>query len=427
MSFPEDRRVRQEAAALLKSGCNVCVICPKGRESSTKSFETVDCVEVYRYWQPWQGKSVPGYLVEYAWATICTFFLTLWIWITKGFDVLHAANPPDLFFLIAAPFVLLGKHFVFDQHDLCPELFDSKMGEASSLRGLLFFAEACSYNLANFVIVTNQSAYDVALQRGAKTSKIRIVRNGPDLEHFVVLPPDPRLKGTARFLAVYAGALGGQDGVDSVVKAASYIVHSRKRRDIVFAILGDGDCLDELRAMARGLRVDEYVDFLGWVGDATLFRYLSTADVCLAPDPPNRINHLSTFIKVMEYMFFGKVTVSFDLLESRRSARGTAIYVKGASPQDFGDAILRILDAPDFRARMGRDAAELVRSSLHWGLSRSALLDGYNQLIWKKLASSANTSEAIAGTAAGKANDMTLRMAVSPCTRASKAADIGTR
>jgi len=427
MSFPQDRRVRQEAAALLRSGCNVSVVCPKGRGYATKSFEVVDQVEVYRYWQPCQGKNVPGYLAEYTWATICTFVLTLWIWMTSGFDVLHAANPPDLFFLVAAPFVLLGKRFVFDQHDLCPELFDSKMGDASPFRGLLLFAEACSYKLASLVIVTNQSACDLARQRGANANKIRIVRNGPDLDHFAVLPPDPALKSGASFMAVYVGALGAQDGVDSVVKAADYIVHHRKRKDVVLAILGDGDCMDDLRGLARDLKVEEFVNFVGWVGDSELFRYLSTADVCLAPDPPSRINHLSTFIKIMEYMFFGKVTVSFDLLESRRSARTTAIYVKGNSPRDFGDAVLGILDSPKFRARMGKDAAERVRSSLHWGVSRSVLLDAYRQLIWKESASIVKTPEPIAGAATDKGKEMSFRVAIPPRYEASKAANSGAR
>lgn len=288
-----------------------------------------------------------------------------------------------MFFLIAAPFTLLGKKFVFDQHDLCPELFDSKMGKASSFRDLLLFAERCSYRLAALVIVTNESACEMAIERGARAGKVRIVRNGPDLNYFVNLPPDPALKGGAGFIALYVGALGEQDGVDSVVKAAGYIVHERKRKDVVFAILGDGDCLDDLRALARALKVEEFIDFTGWVGDSKLFRYLSTADVCLAPDPPTRINHLSTFIKIMEYMCFGNVTVSFDLLESQRSARASAVYVKGNSPRDFGDAILGILDAPELRARMGKHAAELVRSSLHWGVSRDVLIEAYEQLIWK--------------------------------------------
>jgi glycosyltransferase involved in cell wall biosynthesis len=186
-------------------------------------------------------------------------------------------------------------------------------------------------------------------------------------------------------MALYIGTLAGQDGVDRVVRAAHHIVYQRGRKDVKFAILGDGDCLEALQRLAGALDVEAFVDFVGWVDDAKLLTYLSTADVCLAPDPPERVNQLSTFIKIMEYMCYGKVTVSFDLLESRRTADQAGIYVNKDDPDLFGDAILEILDAPALREKLGQVAKERVRNSLHWGLSRSVLLESYERVICNEL------------------------------------------
>ena len=178
MSFPRDRRVRQETAVFIRMGCECSVVCPKGITQNTKTFELIGGVKVYRYPQPWQGRSVSGYLCEYAWALLCSFALVVWIWAKDGLDVIHAANPPDFLCLIAAPFLLIQKKFVFDQHDLCPELLEAKMGKTAILSGIVSVAERWSYRLASLVIVTNQSAYDIALMRGASSENVCIVRKG---------------------------------------------------------------------------------------------------------------------------------------------------------------------------------------------------------------------------------------------------------
>jgi glycosyltransferase involved in cell wall biosynthesis len=347
-------------------------------------------------------------LCEYAWALLCSFALVVWIWAKDGFDVVHAANPPDFLCLIAAPFLLIQKKFVFDQHDLCPELLEAKMGKTAILSGIVSVAERWSYRLASLVIVTNQSAYDIALMRGASSENVCIVRNGPDLDYFVKVPADESLKRGAEYLALYIGSLAAQDGVDRILKAVHHIVYERGRSDVKFAILGDGDCLTELQKLSRSLGIESYVDFPGWLGDAQVLRYISTADVCLSPDPPCQLNHRSTFIKIMEYMCFGKVTVSFDLLESRRSAGPTAVYVKEDSPTRFGDAIVEILDAPELREKMGKMAAERVRTSLHWGISRRALVDAYERVIWDGLPLNVGTVEVFEGTAIEKCGEVTF-------------------
>ncbi|MBZ5667067.1 MAG: glycosyltransferase family 4 protein [Acidobacteriia bacterium] len=382
MSFPQDRRVRQEAEALATRGWKVSVICPRGGTDGSSSFEVIDNIKVYRYRQPFQGGGMLGYVLEYGWAMLASFILILSIWAKDGFDVLHAANPPDLFFLVAAPFLLCGKKFVYDQHDLCPELLAFKFQRATALRSILFFLERCSYRLADLVIVTNQSAYETARKRGGvQPEKLCIVRNGPDLRYFNSIAPCPYLKDPARYLVVYVGSIAKQDGVDTLVKAANHIIHTRGRTDVKFALLGDGDSLQELRDLVGVLGIERYVSFAGWVGDSKLLEYLSTADVCAAPDAPVPINQLSTFIKIMEYMSCGKVTVSFDLLESRRTAGPAAMFVCTHNPESFGNAILEILDDPLRRERLGQLALERVRTTLHWGLSSEVLVTTYEQVI----------------------------------------------
>jgi glycosyltransferase involved in cell wall biosynthesis len=216
---------------------------------------------------------------------------------------------------------------------------------------------------------------------GIPPEKLCIVRNGPEPDRFRTGSPQPELKDGAAYLALYVGTIAKQDGVDRVVQAAHHIVHERGREDVKFAVLGDGDCLEQLRQLAHSLNVDPYIRFVGWVDQTEMLAYLSTADVCLSPDPPDKVNQLSTFIKIMEYMSCGKAIVSFDLLESRRSAGPAAIYADGDSSALFGDAMLEILDDPIRRERLGRAGAERVRNYLHWGVSRDVLLKAYEQVI----------------------------------------------
>ena len=382
MSFPRDRRVRQEAAALRERGFRVSVICPRGVNQDLASRETVDGVEVYRYRQLWQGSGAVTYLLEYSWALLCTAWIVLSIWVREGFDVLHVANPPDLFFLIGAPLRLFGKRFVYDQHDLSPEMFESKFSKNSFLYQFLVFAERCSYRLADLVVVTNQSFYEVCLKRGRMNpTKVCIVRNGPDLATFGPVALRPELKKGFAYLAVYAGVMNSQDGVDRVILALDHIVHARGRNDIRFALLGTGEALPSLQRSARELNLGPYIEFVGWVEDRKLLAYLSTADICLAPEPPLAMNHVSTFIKIMEYMCCGKSIVSSDLLESRRSAGAAAVYVGSEDPAAFAEGIIGLLEDREDRQTREAVALDRVRTELHWGRSKQCLLSGYERLL----------------------------------------------
>ncbi len=381
VSIQRDRRVRQEAAALAGAGCEVSVVCPRLKtEAQLPDF--AEGARVYSYLQPWQGAGLLTYALEYSWSLLASSFLVLVICLRNGLDVLHAANPPDLFFLLAIPLRWLGKRFVYDQHDLSPDIFVAKFGSrVRLLHRLLLFLERCSYGLADLVIVTNQSFRRLASTRGrCAPAKIVVVRNGPDLRGFERGPAKAKLKRGAAFLAVYAGIMGTKAGVDRVIRAAHHIVHERSRKDVHFALLGDGDCRLAMQGLARSLRVEPYVSFPGFLAHQELLAWLSTADVCLAPDPPIPVNQLCTSVKLMEYMSCGKPTVCFDLAEAHCSAGEAAIYVKEDDPAQFGDAILELLEDPARRRRMGEAGLQRVQQELKWDTSRRLLLEAYRRL-----------------------------------------------
>jgi glycosyltransferase involved in cell wall biosynthesis len=379
--FPFDRRMRHLAEALHGAGYKVSVICPKGRDHDRSNFEVVDGIRVYRYPALFQGRQRLGYVLEYLWALFCLAALSLLVWIRDGVDIIHCANPPDIMFLIARPFKLLGKKFVYDQHDVCPELYQSKFERRDRVYQTLLFLEKQSYRAADLVISTNESYRDIARERGEIAhDRSVIVRNGVDIKRFYRKTPRPELKQQFAHMAVYLGIMGKQDGVDRIVQAAHHVVHTFGRQDVLFTMIGTGACWDELKRLSEELRVADVMQFLGYVPDGLLLDYLSTADVCLAPDPPDRMNSLSTMTKIMEYMACQRPIVSFDLLETRRSAGDAAFYVEQDDPRMFASALLELLEDQPRREMMGKIGLE--RSIKLVGLERSqrALLEAYSRL-----------------------------------------------
>lgn len=381
LSFPWDRRMRHLATALRQDGYEVRVICPKGETQDRLSFEVVAGVHVYRYPLLLQASRPLGFLVEYPWAFLCTAVLSLVIWVRHGFDVIHSANPPDIFFLLAWPFKLMGKRFVFDEHDVSPELYEAKFKRRDLPYHALIAMQKGSYATADLVISTNQSYAEIARQRGnVPDTRSAIVRNGVDLNYFRMAESRPELKGRFRYMAAYLGVMGKQDGVDRVIRAAHHIVHTLNRRDLGFSLIGKGECWSDLRKLAAELGVEEFIHFPGRISDSLLIDYLSTADVCLAPDPPDRMNQLSTMTKILEYMACQRPIVSFDLLETRRSAGDAAIYVAEDDPRAFGQAVHELLDDAPQRERMGRIGFERTVQLIGWNRSREALLEAYSRL-----------------------------------------------
>jgi glycosyltransferase involved in cell wall biosynthesis len=379
--FPGDRRMRHLAEALHGAGYKVSVICPKGEDCDRSSFEIVDGIKVYRYPVLFHGKHRLGYALEYPWALLCLGVLSLLVWIRNGADVVHCANPPDIMFLLVWPFKLMGKKFVYDQHDLCPELYHSKFNRIDRVYRTLLFLEKQSYRAADLVISTNESYRAIARERGAiADERSVIVRNGVDINRFYRKTPRPELKRQFTYMAAYLGVMGTQDGVDRIVQAAHHVVYTFGRRDVLFAMIGKGTCWNDLRRLSEELKVADVVQFLGYVPDDLLLDYLSTADVCLAPDPPDRMNQLSTMTKIMEYMACQRPIVSFDLLETRRSAGDAAVYVEKEDTRMFAAALLELLDDQPRREMMGKIGLERSIQLVGLGRSQKALLEAYSRL-----------------------------------------------
>jgi glycosyltransferase involved in cell wall biosynthesis len=378
---PFDRRVWQEAGALRDAGYAVSIICPTGR-GCEKKYEVIDDIHIWRYDLPREGAGALGYLVEYSVALFFTFVLSLRVLQKRGFDVIHACNPPDLFFLVGGFYKLFGKKFVFDHHDANPELYVAKFGRKGAFHRLLLLLERLTFRTADVSIATNESYRRIAMERGGMDpDKVFVVRSGPSLERMRVVPPVEALKHGRRYLVGYVGVMGRQEGIDYLLRAAAHLVHQKQRRDVHFGLVGGGTSLEELKALARELRIDDYVTFTGRVPDAELLAMLNTADVCVNPDVANEMNDISTMNKVMEYMALGKPIVQFDLTEGRFSAQGASLYARRNDPVDLAEKIAELLDDPARRAAMGEFGRRRVERELEWRYEAPKLIAAYGTLL----------------------------------------------
>ncbi|MGO9196064.1 MAG: glycosyltransferase family 4 protein [Acidimicrobiales bacterium] len=382
LPVPFDRRVWLECQALRDAGYDVSVVCPKG--PGDPGLEVVDGVTLYKYRQYAGRGGGVGYLLEYAYSFGATAALVRRAWRRQRIDVLQACNPPDIFWPLGLLFRLLGRgRYVFDHHDLCPELYESRFPTANrvpywGLRAL----EWCTFRSADRVISTNSSYREIALLRGGKQPhEVTVVRTGPDAVRLQRTEPDPELRRGRRFLVAYIGVMGPQDGVDVVVRTAAKIVHDWARDDVSFAVMGSGDCFDELVALRDELGLGDFVDFMGRVPDDVVKRVLSTADVGLSPDRKNPLNDVSTMNKTMEYMAFSLPTVAFDLRETRVSAGEAAAYAEPNEVESFASVLVDLLDDEPRRRSMGKLARARVEEELAWTHQRDAFVGVYDGLL----------------------------------------------
>jgi glycosyltransferase involved in cell wall biosynthesis len=361
-----DRRVWQECRALVAAGYRVSVICPMA--AGEPRVEYREEVAIYRYPPAPEASGTVGFLYEFAYSWVRTLLLSWKVLRRQGFDVLQACNPPDTFFAIAWLYKPLGKRFVYDQHDLAPETYESRFDRPSpSLLWGLRLLERLTYRTADRVISTNASYREVALTRGRKAPEdVVVVRNGPDPQRMRRGPSRPELRNGRRHLCCYLGMMGPQDGVDLVVRAVDVLVHDMGRQDCSFALLGDGDAHQQVRELVRELDLEDYITMPGFVADDELSAYLSTADLGLCPEPRNPLNEVSTLVKVMEYMAFELPVVAFDLKETRFSASDAAVYVTPNEKKEFAAAIADLLDDADRRAAMARMGRRRVEEVLAW-------------------------------------------------------------
>jgi glycosyltransferase involved in cell wall biosynthesis len=382
LPVPFDRRVWLECQALVSAGYQVAVVCPKG--DGDPAYQVVDTVELHKYRPYAPGGSKLGFVTEYAYSFLAIARLTFRARRSGRFRVLQAGNPPDIFWPIALALRGLDRtRFVFDHHDLCPELYESRFPDGPRLPYRMLRAlERRTHRTADHVISTNDSYRDVAVKRSGKpAADVTVVRTGPDPERLRRGPASPELRRGRRFLAAYIGVMGPQDGVDIVVRAADIVVNQLHRDDIAFTLIGSGDCFDELVALRDELGLAGHVEFTGRAPDELVARILSTADLGLSPDPKNPLNDVSTMNKTMEYMAFELPVVAFDLRETRVSAGDAGVYVAPNEVHEYAAAIVKLMDDEARRAHLGKLGRARVEQELAWSHQQRAYLGVYRDLM----------------------------------------------
>lgn len=385
LSVPFDRRVWQEAQALQRAGYEVDVICPRGATTDREEQVEIDGIRIHRYGLREAQGSPWAYLREYVTAMVRTLRLARRLSRDQPFDAVHACNPPDLFFLIALALRRQGTRFVFDHHDLVPELYRSRDTHHSRIvHAALLLLERATFRSADLVLSTNESFRSIACTRGGvPADRVHVVRSAPDADRFAGAQPDPGLRRGRRHLLVYLGIMGPQDGVDHALRALAHLRHDLGRDDFHAAFIGAGPAFDSCVALAHELGLDQVVEFTGLLPAAgdRLATYLATADVALSPDPYNPMNDLSSMNKVVEYLAMGVPVVAFDLTETRVSAGDAGLYAPINDDQAFAACIAELLDDGERRRRMGEAGRRRVSEHLSWDISRRNLLTAYASLL----------------------------------------------
>ncbi|MGX7678033.1 glycosyltransferase family 4 protein [Jatrophihabitans sp. DSM 45814] len=385
LPVPLDRRVWLECQALVANGIGVSVICPKGPGDPWR--QEIDTVRIYKYPPPPAARGVLGYAFEFGYCWIITALLSVLVAARDGFAAIQACNPPDTYWALGRLWKVFGKKFVYDQHDLNPEVFLSRFGEPTGLSGrlqlrILRFLERMTYRTADRVFSTNESYRKIAMTRGSRSSDdVTVVRSGPDTTVMRPVKPQPDLRKGRRYIAAYLGIMGPQDGVDVTLRALDKLVHNHGRTDCGLALLGFGDCLDELKELSTQLGLDDYVTFTGRVGPAEIASYLSTSDIGLCPDPKSPLNDVSTMNKTMEYMAFALPVLTFDLVETRVSAGDAARYIAPGDIAAFAAAWNELLDDPESRVRLGVIGRERVVAELDWAPQAAKYVGVWQELL----------------------------------------------
>ena len=378
---PFDRRVWQEATTLQQNGYGVAIICPTGK-GYEKKYECIDGIHIYRHPLPLEAEGALGYALEYGAALFWEFYLSFKVLFKHGFDAIHACNPPDLIFIVGGFFKLFfRKKFLFDHHDINPELYEAKFGRRDFFYKLMVWCEKLTFKTADQSIATNESYKQIAIERGGMDpDKVTVVRSGPKLDRLQIIEPVAALKKGREYLVGYVGVMGAQEGIDYLLRAVQYIVNSKHRTDVHFGLVGGGTELASLQAYAGELGIADYVTFTDRVPDQEMLEMLNTADVCINPDVANEMNDKSTMNKIMEYMALAKPIVQFDLVEGRFSAQEASLYARKNDVEDLAEKILELLDDPQKRQAMGEFGRNRVINELEWKYEEPKLLEVYRRL-----------------------------------------------
>lgn len=383
LPVPFDTRVWQEATTLAAKGYTVSVICPKGK-GYTQEEEYLQNVHIFRHDLPVEGNGAVGYAKEYLTALKEELRLAKKIYKKIGFDVIHGCNPPDDIYMVAKHFKKYGVKYVFDHHDICPELFEAKFGKTS---GLLYksqlWLEKQTYKHCTFAFVTNESYKKIAIERGQMDSnKVIVLRSGPKLERMRIMPPVENIKRGYKYMVGYLGVIGQQEGIEYLLEAAKYI--KEHDNNVFWGIVGGGPHLEALKKQAHDMGLDDCVEFTGRAPDKQMLEYLNTADVCVNSDKYNSMNDKSTMNKILEYMALAKPIVQFDLTEGRYSAQEACLYAKNNDAEDMAKKIMELLDNPELRKKMGAYGRNRVVNELSWEHTSKALLEGYDKFFTGK-------------------------------------------
>jgi glycosyltransferase involved in cell wall biosynthesis len=366
LPVPFDRRVWQEAQALNRAAWTVSVICPSNADFP-KPFEVIDDIAIYRHPLPPEGRGGLAYLREYSAALFHEFRLLLKVRRERGFSIIQACNPPDLIFLAALPFKLIGKRFIYDQHDVSPELFIVKFGKKGLLYRALMVFERLSYMTADQVITANATFKDIAISRGSKTpSQVEVVYGVPDRQRIRRVEPEPGLHRGRKFVLGYVGIINEQDGVDHLVRAVAHLVKDVGFRDFRAVVVGSGPALELVRSLARSLEVEDFLLFTGYLKGETLLAHLSAFDIGVIPDPLNEANDLMSMNKVFEYCALGIPTACYPLRETQRLLGDAGVYAPSPDPKGLAEACLKLMHDESLRARSAAAAAKLSAERFVW-------------------------------------------------------------
>jgi glycosyltransferase involved in cell wall biosynthesis len=378
LPVPFDRRVWQEANTLREHGADVSIICPKMKGYS-KSFEQVNGINIYRHPLK-EGKGVFGYLLEYSTALIWEFILSFKIYLKKRFHVIHGCNPPDLIFIVSLFYKLLGVKYVFDHHDINPELYIAKYNKKGFFYRFLIVMERLTFATANYSIATNDSYKEIAIRRGKmRADRVQVVRSGPKLDRLILRKGDNKYKKGRDFLIGYVGVIGQQEGLDLLLESVKHVI--AKQKNVQFAIIGGGTELQAIKELTEKMELQDYVDYYGRVDDETMVNILNSTDICVNPDKPTEMNNLSTMNKIMEYMALKKPIVQYDLKEGRVSAQNASLYAENTSPANFAEKILWLFDNPDARNEMGEFGYNRVINELSWDFESKKLIAFYKIIL----------------------------------------------
>ena len=385
LTVPLDRRVWQEAQALRQAGYNVSVVCPKGGVF-TKSYEVRDGIHIFRHPMPFEADGALGYLFEYLWALAWELALSIKAYFKVGFDVVQACNPPDLIFLIGGFWkYLFGKAFIFDHHDINPELYEAKFGRRDGFYRILKIFERWTFRTSDASIATNETFKKIAIRRGGMApDDVFVVRSIPDLSRFQRVAANAELRNGRRFAVGYVGIMGAQDGVDLLIESMHHLVHGEGRDDVQAVIVGSGTELAALKSQARRLGLEDHVTFTGFLSGASLMSALSTFDVGVIPDPKNTYNDKISMNKVFEYMSLGIPFVQFDLTEGRAMAGDAALYAKDNNPVSLAETIAQVLDDEAMRKSLATVGRESANRLLCWDAECGRLLAAYDKALGSK-------------------------------------------